>query len=212
MENRVGGQILERCLKERIDREMVNIVDMFEGTIQNGILTTTDIIVTPGIELEVRSKNASSGHDAGSVIKNLQCGQRIGVTASLENVSERYNTFHELSTDDETRGNIRDKVSELSVPRIRFDRQSHTHHMVPGQTAQTNQIAEFLTGRILTPHDPPSNKHHSLSTQVSQDNSLPKVEQTLNHQNSDLNNSFSRLAEAFAGIASQHPSYDHKQL
>ena len=38
-----------------------------------------------------------------------------------------------------------------------------------GQTAQTNPIPEFLTGRILTPRNPPSNQHQNLSTQVSQE-------------------------------------------
>ena len=52
---------------------------------------------------------------------------------------------------DETRNNIPDEVSELSLPETHFDRQSHTHHMVAGQTAQTNEIPEFLTGGILTP-------------------------------------------------------------
>ena len=58
---------------------------------------------------------------------------------------------------DETRNSISDKVSELSVPETGFDRQTHTHHMVTGQTVQTNQSPEFLTGRILTPREP----HHT---------------------------------------------------
>ena len=52
------------------------------------------------------------------------------------------------------------------------------HHMVTGQTAQTNQFPEFLTGGIVTPHNPPSHQNQNLSTQVSQDNNLPVVEQT----------------------------------
>ena len=78
-----------------------------------------------------------------------------------------------------------------------------THHIVTGQTAQRNQISEFLTGRILTPCNPPSHQYQNLSAQVSQDNNLPMVEQTPGNQNSDANNSINRLAEAFAGIATQ---------
>ena len=44
--------------------------------------------------------------------------------------------------------------------------------MVTGQTAQTNQFPEFLTGRIVTPRNPPSYQYQNLSTQVSQDNNL----------------------------------------
>ena len=77
------------------------------------------------------------------------------------------------------------------------------HHMVTGQTAQTNQFPEFLIGRIVTPRNPPSHQYQNLSTQVSQDNTLPVVEQTPRNQNSDANNSINRLADAIAGIATQ---------
>ena len=75
--------------------------------------------------------------------------------------------------------------------------------MVTGQTAQTNQFSEFLTGRIVTPRNPPSHQYQNLSTQVTQDNNLPVVEQTPRNQNSDANNSINRLADASAGIATQ---------
>ena len=77
------------------------------------------------------------------------------------------------------------------------------HHMVTGQTAQTNQIPEFFTGRILSPRNPPSHQYQNLSTQVSQDSNLPVAEQTPRHQNPDANNSINRLADAIAGIATQ---------
>ena len=75
--------------------------------------------------------------------------------------------------------------------------------MVTGQTTKTNQISEFLTGSTLTPGNPPSQHHQNLSTEVSQDNNLPVVEQTPKNQNSDANNSINRLADAIAGIATQ---------
>ena len=77
------------------------------------------------------------------------------------------------------------------------------HHMVTGQTAQTNQFPEFLTGRTVTPSNPPSHQYQNLSTQVSQDNNLPVVEQTPRNQNLDANNSIYRLADAIAGITTQ---------
>ena len=77
------------------------------------------------------------------------------------------------------------------------------HHMVTGQTAQTNQFPEFLTGRIQTPRNPSTHQYQNLSTQVSQDNNLPVLEQTPRNQNSDTNNSNNRLADAIAGIATQ---------
>ena len=75
--------------------------------------------------------------------------------------------------------------------------------MVTGQTTQTNQFPEFLTGRIQTPRNLSSHQYQNLSTQVSQDNNLPVVEQIPRNQNSDANNSINRLADAIAVIATQ---------
>ena len=79
----------------------------------------------------------------------------------------------------------------------------NSHHMVTGQTAQTNQFPELLTGRIQTPRNPSAHQYQNLSTQVSQDNNLPVVEQTPINQNLDANNSINRLADAIAGITTQ---------
>ena len=81
-----------------------------------------------------------------------------------------------------------------------------------GQTAQTNQIPEFISGRILTPRNPPSHQYQNLSKQVSQDNTLPMVEQTPRNQNSDANNSINRLADAITGIAIEQRPQAAKML
>ena len=107
---------------------MGNIVDIIEDLIQNPILTAIDNIITPKIELALKSINASSDRDAATVIANSDRGEHIRITSSIGNVSEKNNTFHKLKANDETQGNISHKVSELSVPRTHFDRQSHTHH------------------------------------------------------------------------------------
>ena len=202
-ENALNVKTLERCFNERIDREMSNIGNTVENRIQNSILTAVDNIVAPKNELAIRSINASSGRDATSVLANSKSRERMGINASFENASENNNTLNVTNVNDETRQNIHDEVSELSVPRTHFDRQSHTHHMVTGQTAQTNQFPEFLTGRTQTPRNPSSHQYQNLSTQVSQENNLPVVEQTPTNQNLDANNSINRLADAIAGITTQ---------
>ena len=201
--NAMDVKTLERCFNERIDREMGNIVDTVEDRIQNAILTAIDSIIAPKIELAIRSINASSGRDATSVSANSERREHVGINASSENASGNNNTLGTSNVNDETRHNIPDEVSELSVPGTHFDRQPYTHHMVTGQTAQTNQFPEFLTGRIQTPRNPSSHQYQNLSTQVSQDNNLPVVEQTPRNQNSDANNSINRIANAIAGIKTQ---------
>ena len=107
---------------------MNNFVDTVEDRFQNAILTAIDNIVAAKIELAIRSRNASSRRDATSVITNSECRERIGIKASFKNASENNNIPQVLNRNDETRNNIPDEVSELSVPETRFDRQTHTHH------------------------------------------------------------------------------------
>ena len=80
---------------------------------------------------------------------------------------------------------------------------NETHHMVTGQTAQTNQFPESLSGRLQTPRNPSFHQYQNLSTQVSQDKNLPVVEQTPTNQNLEANNSNNRLADAIAGVTTQ---------
>ena len=119
---------LERCFNERIDREMSNNVDTVEHRIQNAILTAIDYIVAPKIELAIRSINASSGRDATGVSANSERTEDVRNNTSFENASGNDNILHVTNVNDETRHNIPDEVSELSVPETHFDRQPHTHH------------------------------------------------------------------------------------
>ena len=125
-------------------------------------------------------------------------GEHIRISAHFQNVFERHITLHVFNTNDETRKKIPDEVGELSAPRTHFDGQPHTHRTVTRQTAQTNQISEFLTGRTLPPRDPPSHQYHNLLPQLSKDNSSSMVAQTPRNQNSESNNSINCLAEAIA--------------
>ena len=107
---------------------MGNIVDTVEDEIQNAKLTAICTIITPKIELAIRSINASSGRDAVFITASSGRGERVRITPSFENVCEGSNTFHELDANDEARESIADEVSELSVPWTHFDRLSLTHH------------------------------------------------------------------------------------
>ena len=126
--NAMSVKTLERCFNERIDREMSNIVDTVENRIKNAILTAIDNIVTPKIELAIRSINASSGRDATSVSASFERREHVGINASFENASGNDNTLGVSNVNDETRHDIPDEVSELSVPETRFNRQPQTHH------------------------------------------------------------------------------------
>ena len=180
-ESAINVKTLEKCFNERIDREMSNIVDTVEDRIQNAILTTVENIVAPKIELAVRSVNASSGRDTTSVTANSERGERVGNNASFENASENNNTLRVPNVNDETRQNIPDEVSELSVPEIRFDRQPQTHHMVTGAKEQIHNhhdmvargSEEFRNGhhKMTGPSNP---EHHMVTRQTAQTNQFPE--------------------------------------
>ena len=85
--NAMSVKTLERCFNARIDREMSNIVDTVEDRIQNAILTAIDNIVTPKIELAIRSINASSGPDVTSASVRSERREHVGINASFENAS-----------------------------------------------------------------------------------------------------------------------------
>ena len=91
-------------------------------------MTAIDNIVAPKIELAIRSINASSERDVTSVTANSERGERVGINASFESASENNNIPRVSNVNDETRQNIPDDVSELSVPEALFDRRPHTHH------------------------------------------------------------------------------------
>ena len=127
-ENALNVKTLETCFIERIDWEMNNIVETVENRIQNAILTAIDNIVAPKIELVIRSINTSFGRDVTSVSANSERREHAGTNAFFENASENNNKLNTTNENDETRQNIHDEVSELSVPGTHFDRQPHAHH------------------------------------------------------------------------------------
>ena len=134
---------------------MSKIVDTVEDRIQNAILTASENIFAPKIELAIRSINASSGRDATSVTANSERRERVRINASFENASENNDTLDVWNVNDETRHNIPDEVSELSVPETHFDRQAHTHH----STGYRNSFPQMvpLFSRRSTPEIAHSN-------------------------------------------------------
>ena len=139
-ENMVNLKTLERCFNEWIDKEMDNIVGTVEDKIQNAILIAIDSIITRKIELAIKSINASSGWDLTSVPANSECGELIRIIAIFGNVSGRNIKLYVFNTIDETRNNIPDEESELSVPGTHFDRQPHTHHDITNQKLLFNKF------------------------------------------------------------------------
>ena len=180
-ESVMNVKTLERCFNDKIDREMSNIVDTVEDWIQNAILTAIENIVAPKNELAIRSINASSGRVVTSVTANWERGEHVGINASFEKASENNNTLRVPNVNDETRLNIPDEVSELSVPETRYDWQPQTHLMVTGAKEQIHNqhdmvargSEEFRNGqhKMTGPSNP---DHHLVTGQPAQKNHFPE--------------------------------------
>ena len=153
---------LERCLNERVDREMNTIVDTVEDRIQNAILTAIDNIVAPKIELAIRSINASSGRDVTSVSVKSERREQAGINASFENASGNNDTQVISKVNDETRHSITEELSELSVPETHFDRQPPTHHMVKGNGDRQSQTHHMASGGSVEIHHSTINLNNVL--------------------------------------------------
>ena len=83
---------LEGCSIERIDRETGIIVDTVEDRTQNAILIAIHNIITPRIELVVRSINASSGRDAAIVTAKQNVGKLWGLLPLLKTYPKEQHT------------------------------------------------------------------------------------------------------------------------
>ena len=128
----VKSKTLERCFNEGIGCEKDNIVDTVGDRIQKAILIAIDDKFTPEIELEIRSKNGSSGRDVTSVMANSEHDEHKRVTAFFENGSKSNTTLYVFNSKDEYPKENLDKVGELSVPGTDFDRQPHSHQTIIG--------------------------------------------------------------------------------
>ena len=165
-ENALNVKTLERCFNERIDREMSNIVDTVEDRIENAVLTAIDNIVTPKIELAIRSINASSGRDVTSASGNSERREYEGINASFENASVNNRTLGMANTNDETRHDFHDGVSELPVLEAQFDRQLPTHHMPSGASSEVHHMVTGVKERrdMLTEGSQQiHNRHHMVT-------------------------------------------------
>ena len=176
-ENALDVKTLERCFNERIDREMSNIVDTVEDRIQNAILVAIDNIVAPKIELAIRSINASSGQDVTSVSGNSERRDQERINASFGSASENNRTLGLANTNDETRRNPHDIVSELPVAGTQIDQLSPTHHVASGGCTEIHHMVTGVKERhdtLTEGSEQIHNRHHMVTGQTGHINQIPQ--------------------------------------
>ena len=109
----------KRSMIDEALMELSDVVETVEEKIRNSVLTAIEIIITPRIELAIRSMNATSGWNTASVTSISERGEQTMINASFENLSARYFAFQEIKNTDRIRGyNFDDNVSFCSQGRI----------------------------------------------------------------------------------------------
>ena len=88
-----------------------------------------DDIITPTVELVVKSMNASARRDAASVTVISKRWEQVAISALHKNVSDKSSTFRELNLTDELRVYNPVKESEFLRSEARVDRQPYIHHI-----------------------------------------------------------------------------------
>ena len=90
-ENTVDLQRLERSLTDKIAREKRKFIEKVGKKIQNTFLAAINNIITPRLELTVRSVKASSGRDAASVTTNWERGTSMGHCPFQKRIRQKNN-------------------------------------------------------------------------------------------------------------------------
>ena len=130
------------------------------------------------LELTMKSANAFSGRSVDANV--LQPDQRE-FSANIEGLqmiaSNRINSHTDLNKIDDIRGKVNVEGGDLLVNERNLDRQTHTHHLVPGQNAP-HRILEFLPGHVPTQREHTQLQH--MIRQLSRDTTSPTVNE--NHK------------------------------
>ena len=99
-----------------------------EKIIVSKVRSEVDSVMTT-VELRMKSVNASSGHEVGSVVLDPdQSDFSRNIEGLQMTASSRINSHTDLNKIDETRGNITVEGRNLFVNEKYIDRQAHTHH------------------------------------------------------------------------------------
>ena len=102
---------------------------MVETRVQDGIFTAIEILVFPGVELPMKSVDASSGRVVGSTVLHPDQKDFSEKIEGLQlTACFRKNSRKDLNRIDETHGSTAVEGGDLTVNEGKFDRSTETHH------------------------------------------------------------------------------------
>ena len=175
----------------------------------DAILSAMDNGINLRVEMAVRSTPGSSGNGPSNTVHNPDQKDFIEDTENTPPIpaSSRLDLIMEQDKIDETR-NI-ENVEDGDIPAVRpsSDRRAPIHHMMTVHNVPHSSIPVFFSGRNPSQNSPMPQQFpqpQNMVTHIPPANEISMVEQTPQRHNSDSKDSVNKLAEAIAGIASQH--------
>ena len=125
--------------------------------IHDAVLTATENMVIPRVELAIKSDIVSSGRGIDSVVLDPDLRDFSGNIEGLQ--KSTINSKPVLKRIDKTSGNIAVEEGDLAVNGRNSVRETQVHHLVTGQNAQ-KEFFEFASGYIRA-----QRRVHSTTTQ-----------------------------------------------
>ena len=162
----VDVKTLEEKIVSKVESDEDNVMTTVETRMQNAVLTATEGLVIPTVQLTVKSAIASAGRSVDGNVMEFDQKDFSGNFQGLQlTISSRKNSYTGLNMI-ETRSNITVEEGDLLVNDRKIDRQTHTHHMVTGENAP-QEFPEVLPGHIPTNREPSQTQH--IFEQLSRD-------------------------------------------
>ena len=134
----------EENIVSKVRSDVDNVVTTVKTRVQDAVLTAIENLVIPGVELAMKSANASSGRSVdGNVLKPDQKGFLGNVEGLQRTASSKILSHRDFNKIDETRGNFTVEEGDLVVNERNFELQTDTHDMVTGENAP-QETSDFL--------------------------------------------------------------------
>ena len=109
--------------------EVDNVMTSVKTRVQDAVLTAIENLVTPGVELAMKSANAHLERSVdGNVLKPDERDFLRNIVGLRVTASSTINSHTYLNRVDETRGNITVEEGDLLVNEKNIDRQTYAHH------------------------------------------------------------------------------------
>ena len=130
----VDMHTLKKNFVSKARSEVDSVKITFESRIQDTVLTAIESLVTPRVELAMKSTKESSGRCVDGNVLEPDHRDFSGKIEGLKKAaSSRINSHTDSNKIDETRGYITVEEGYLLVNDKNIDRQTHTHHNNPAK-------------------------------------------------------------------------------